>query len=165
MNQHFRKGSLMPHSVIQVENPAQGQSFTALAEEGEIELDPGSRESGPMLIFGGHQWVYMSGTKPSVDTGDARGQAAGTKMVAHRIPASGGNAARTRFIVLESQKSATITLSDGSASQEVTAEHYVDVWQSTPPTIGPPALFDEDDPESSAIMSAVAAARTAEGVS
>src|SRR3954451_11733934 len=108
----------MAYSVLQINDSASGQNFTALAPDGEIELAAGSRGSGPALIFGGGHWAYLSGTKPAVDAGMATGQATGTKMVVHRIAASAGGganvAARTRFIVLDSTGTTTVVLSDKS---------------------------------------------------
>jgi hypothetical protein len=157
----------MAYSVLQINDSASGQNFTALAEEGEIELVPGSRGSAPNLIFGGPQWVYLSGAKPAVDAGIATGQAAGTKMVVHRIPGvNSGSSARTRFIVLESTATTTVALSDNSASQDLGAGQYVDVWESSPPRIDAAQAFNAaTNAESAAVMQAVSTARASEGVS
>ena len=155
----------MAYDVLNVTNSGTGQNFDALAEEGEIELVPGDRANGPSLLFGGGQWVYLVGTKPAANAQVAVITSSSTKIVIHRIAAGSGQA-RTRFIVLESTSSATVSRPDGSASQALNSGQYVDVWHSTPAQIDTPQTFNAStNTESQPVMQAVAVARAAEGMS
>jgi len=155
----------MAYDLQDVINSNTGQDFQALAEVGEFQVIPGDRATGPSLIFGGGQWVYLVGTKPAANAQVAVIASSSTKIVIHRIAAGIGQA-RTRFIVLESTSTTTVSLPDGSGSQVLNSGQYVDVWHSTPAQIDTPQTFNAStNTESQPVMQAVAAARAAEGMS
>lgn len=160
----------MPHDVYRIDPVGESYHFMTLAPPQSVTAQQSPTESGVYISVAFQQnWVYMTGTSPEVEAaGGLSIGSQGTKMVVHKIAASGGTGARTRMILLVG---GPVQVKHDAAGMDATAtdaDTYIDTWWNTDGTINridDPEPFDRDTtPGSEGLMDEIDEAREANNI-
>lgn len=148
----------MPNA-LRVNRP-DGTSFVGVASAQITEQGSGAATS---IVFTGVGWCIVAGSGPQVRNGRANGVAGGSKILLQSFAAVGDQPAISRFVLIESSGSGSVSRLDGSGQQSFNPGEFIDVENIKPPVISAPQTYVASSmPETESALASAEAALEAE---
>ncbi|MBC8106584.1 MAG: hypothetical protein H7Z14_08345 [Anaerolineae bacterium] len=110
-----------------------GTAFNGVASD---DITTEGTGAGALMVFPSVGWVITAGRNVQVRNNHASGSAAGSKLLLQNFAApAAGKPSTSRFVLLESSGSASVSRLDGTGQQSFSPGEFIDVEHSNPAVI------------------------------